>query len=162
VENAHPHFDTTGDVHVVVNGIVENFAILRERLIAGGARFTSETDAEVIAHLIASKSGDLLEAVTAAVAELEGHYAFVAMSADEPGLLIAYRKEYTRVIAAGEGELFVGSAIPAFLRYTRQAISIEYGESVELRASGVTIRDGGEIITREPETVDRDEETAEK
>src|SRR3954447_9046591 len=80
--NAHPHFDTADRVHVVVNGIVENFAILREQLIADGATFTSETDAEVIAHLIASHGElDLLQAVEAAVAELEGHYAFVVMSA---------------------------------------------------------------------------------
>lgn len=163
VENAHPHFDTTGDIHVVVNGIVENFAVLRERLIAEGAQFTSETDAEVIAHLIASSGGDLLGAVTEAVAELEGHYAFVAMSAAEPGRLIAYRKECPLVIGLGDEELFVASAIPAFLRYTRRVVSIEDGEIVELRASGPTINAaGGGVIERGSQTVEWDEETAEK
>jgi glucosamine--fructose-6-phosphate aminotransferase (isomerizing) len=162
--NAHPHFDTTDRVHVVVNGIVENFQILRDRLIADGAQFTSETDAEVIAHLIASHGeGDLLAAVTAAVAELEGHYAFVAMSAAEPGRLVAYRKECPLVIGQGDGEVFIGSAIPAFLQYTRHAITIEDEEIVELRADGPVIRDAsGAVVAREPYEVEWDEETAEK
>ncbi len=163
--NAHPHFDTADRVHVVVNGIVENFAVLRARLIAGGAQFTSETDAEVIAHLIASHGDeDLVDAVAAAVAELEGHYAFVAMSAAEPGRLVAYRKECPLVIGQGDGELFVGSAIPAFLQYTRQALTIEDGEIVELRADGVTIHgsNGAGVIQRDTYEVEWDEETAEK
>src|SRR5947199_10419688 len=85
-ENAHPHFDTAGRVHIVLNGIVENHKELRDRLAAQGAEFTSETDAEVVAHLISSHyTGDLLDAFRAAYAELRGHYAFVAMAADEPG-----------------------------------------------------------------------------
>jgi glucosamine--fructose-6-phosphate aminotransferase (isomerizing) len=161
--NAHPHFDTADRVHVVVNGIVENFAILRERLIAGGAQFTSETDAEVIAHLIASYGDqDLKDAVTSAVAELEGHYAFVAMSASDPGRLVAFRKECPLVIGQGDGELFVGSAIPAFLQYTRHALTIEDGEVVELRAEGATIHGADGIVERETYEVEWDEATAEK
>ena len=80
-ENAHPHYDTTDSVHIVVNGIVENYIALKARLVEEGAVFTSETDAEVIAHLVAHHyDGDLLEAVRAAYAELRGHYAFVAMT----------------------------------------------------------------------------------
>ncbi|MBJ7470197.1 MAG: glutamine--fructose-6-phosphate transaminase (isomerizing) [Solirubrobacteraceae bacterium] len=162
--NAHPHFDTSDRVHVVVNGIVENFAVLREQLIAAGATFTSETDAEVIAHLIASRSDQgLLAAVTAAVAELEGHYAFVAMSASEPGRLVAYRKECPLVIGQGDGETFIGSAIPAFLQYTRHAIDINDGEIVELQPGSVTIHAAtGETLPRDAYEVDWDEETAEK
>jgi glucosamine--fructose-6-phosphate aminotransferase (isomerizing) len=161
--NAHPHFDTADRVHVVVNGIVENFAMLRARLIADGATFTSETDAEVIAHLIASHGEkDLLAAVQAAVEELEGHYAFVVMSASDPGRLIAYRKECPLVMGQGDGELFVGSAIPAFLQYTHEAIDIENGEVVELRAGGPTIHSEGIIVARASYTVEWDEETAEK
>src|SRR5215218_1200627 len=93
--NAHPHFDTDDRVHVVVNGIVENYIALKQELVAGGALFTSETDAEVIAHLISRhlKHGELVDAVRAAYARLRGHYAFVAVAADEPGVIVAARKE---------------------------------------------------------------------
>src|ERR1044071_3696612 len=93
--NAHPHFDTSDRVHVVVNGIVENYLALKLRLADSGAQFTSETDAEVIAHLVSHHMarGSLVEAVRAAYNELEGHYAFVCMSADEPGTLVGARKE---------------------------------------------------------------------
>src|SRR5205807_3279996 len=118
--NAHPHFDTADRIHIVLNGIVENHVELRERLRAGGAVFTSETDAEVVAHLIAEHyEGDLVEAVRHAYLELRGHYAFVAMCAEEPRLLVAARKECPLVVGVGEGERFVASAIPAFLRETR-------------------------------------------
>src|SRR3954454_17304613 len=93
-ENAHPHFDTADRVHIVLNGIVENHVELRERLASGGAEFTSETDAEVVAHLISSHyTGDLVEAVRRASGDLRGHYAFVAMPADQPGLLVGARSE---------------------------------------------------------------------
>src|SRR4051812_6197171 len=104
-ENAHPHYDTQDRVHIVLNGIVENFAELRDRLAAAGAEFTSETDAEVVAHLISHHyDGDLVEAVRAAYNELRGHYAFVALSADEPGLLVGARLECPLVVGVGEGE----------------------------------------------------------
>src|SRR5215217_5533395 len=94
-ENAHPHFDTEDRVHVVVNGIVENYVELKDELVADGAVFTSETDAEVIAHLISRHldDGDLQYAVRAAYAELRGHYAFVAAAAEAPDLLVGARKE---------------------------------------------------------------------
>src|SRR5512142_108269 len=120
-QNAHPHFDTTDRVHIVVNGIVENYIALKRRLVAEGAEFTSETDAEVIAHLVAHHDeGDLVEAVRRAYSELRGHYACVAMSADEPGLLVGARKECPLIVGRGEGEQFIASAIPAFLKETRQ------------------------------------------
>ncbi|HWX87330.1 MAG TPA: glutamine--fructose-6-phosphate aminotransferase, partial [Solirubrobacteraceae bacterium] len=93
-ENAHPHYDPEDRLHVVVNGIVENYMALKERLIAEGNLFTSETDAEVIAHLIAAHyEGDLAVAVRAAFKELDGHFAFVAMSVEEPDTLVGARKE---------------------------------------------------------------------
>src|SRR5207253_6411301 len=93
-ENAHPHYDSADRVHVVVNGIVENYMSLKQRLMDGGCVFTSETDAEVIAHLTAEHyDGDLAAAVREAYRELEGHFAFVAMSLDEPGVLVGARKE---------------------------------------------------------------------
>src|SRR5919109_1348233 len=124
-ENAHPHFDTEERIHIVLNGIVENFTVLRGRLIAEGARFTSETDAEVVAHLIASHyDGDLIEAVRNAYGELEGHYAFVAMAGDEPGLLVGARKECPLIVGRGDGEQFLAPAIPAFLPETRRVQQI--------------------------------------
>ena len=140
-ENAHPHFDTTGSVHVVVNGIVENYMALKERLVDMGAVFTSETDAEVIAHLISHHlaAGDLVEAVRAAYAELDGHFAFVAMRRDEPEVLVGARKECPLVVGLGDDETFLASAIPAFLRETRRVQFIENGEIVAITPEGTTV-----------------------
>src|SRR5579862_225211 len=151
-ENAHPHFDTTDRVHVVVNGIVENYIALKRRLMDMGAEFTSETDAEVIAHLVSHHyaRGNLLEAVRAAYAELRGHYAFVAMTASEPGVLVGARKECPLVVGRGDGEQFIASAIPAFLRETRRVQYIENDEIAVLRPDGV------ELFTGAGEPVDRD------
>ncbi len=163
-ENAHPHYDSRDRVHVVVNGIVENYISLKERLAAEGSVFTSETDAEVIAHLIASHyDGDLPAAVRAAYAELEGHYAFVAMSLDEPEVLVGARRECPLIVGRGEGEQFVASAVPAFLAQTRRVQFLDNDEIVVLRPEGVVITTpAGEEIERPVETVDWDEDTAEK
>jgi glutamine---fructose-6-phosphate transaminase (isomerizing) len=163
-ENAHPHDDSSGRVHIVLNGIVENHAALRRRLQAEGEEFTSETDAEVVAHLIASHyDGDLAAAVRAAFAELSGHYAFVAMHADEPGRLVGARKECPLVAGLGEGEAFLASAIPAFLADTRTAVPIENGEIVEIEAGEVRITDAeGAPVRRESEEVTWDADAAEK
>jgi glucosamine--fructose-6-phosphate aminotransferase (isomerizing) len=163
-ENAHPHFDNEDRVHVVVNGIVENYMALKERLLSEGAVFTSETDAEVIAHLIAGHyTDDLAEAVRLAYNELEGHYAFVAMALEEPEVLVGARKECPLIIGRGEGEQFVASAVPAFLSETRTVQYLENGEIVVLRPEGVQIMTGdGKPVEREVEQVDWDQETAEK
>ena len=164
-ENAHPHFDTTDRVHVVVNGIVENYVALKRRLIDMGAAFTSETDAEVIAHLISHHlaHGSLVEAVRAAYAELRGHYAFVAMRAEEPGLLVGARKECPLIIGRGDGEQFIGSAIPAFLRETRRVQYIHDDEIVVLTPEGVEFQTAeGETLQRDITEIDWDAETAEK
>jgi glucosamine--fructose-6-phosphate aminotransferase (isomerizing) len=163
-ENAHPHHDSRDRVHVVVNGIVENYMKLKQELTAKGVEFTSETDAEVIAHLIADLyRGDLGDAVRAAYAQLEGHYAFVAMSLDEPELLVGARKECPLIVGRGDGEQFVASAVPAFLAETRRVQHVENGEIVELRPEGVRITTAAGVpVEREERTVDWDEETAEK
>jgi glucosamine--fructose-6-phosphate aminotransferase (isomerizing) len=163
-ENAHPHFDTTDRVHVVVNGIVENYVALKYRLLDEGAVFTSETDAEVIAHLIAHHyEGDLAEAVRLAYGQLRGHYAFVAMSAEHPGLLVGARRECPLVVGRGEGEQFVASAIPAFLRFTRQVQYMGDDELVVLRPDGVEfLTPDGQPLEREVVEIDWDTETAEK
>jgi glutamine---fructose-6-phosphate transaminase (isomerizing) len=162
--NAHPHYDSGDRVHVVVNGIVENYMALKERLADQGSVFSSETDAEVIAHLIADLyDGDLAEAVRGAYAQLEGHYAFVAMIAEEPEVLVAARKECPLVIGRGEGEQFIASAVPGFLSETRRVQYVENGEVVVLTPEGVTITTAaGEPVQRAEQTVDWDEETAEK
>ena len=163
-ENAHPHFDTADRIHIVVNGIVENYVELKERLCAEGAKFTSETDAEVIAHLVAEHyDGDLVTAVLAAYRGLRGHYAFVAMSLDEPGLLVGARKECPLIIGRGDGEQFIGSAIPAFLGETRRVQYIEDDEIVVLRPAAVEFLSvDGEPRERDTVEIDWDTETAEK
>jgi glutamine---fructose-6-phosphate transaminase (isomerizing) len=163
--NAHPHFDTSDRVHVVVNGIVENYMVLKRRLADMGARFTSETDAEVIAHLISHHMalGDLAAAVRAAYAELQGHFAFVVMSADEPGTLVGARKACPLVIGRGDGEQFVGSDIACFLEHTREVQYVHDGELVVLRTDDVEFMGAdGTPIERAVTHVDWDAETAEK
>src|SRR6202046_2734880 len=145
-ENAHPHFDTTDSIHIVVNGIVENYIALKARLLetTPTPRFTSETDAEVIAHLVAHHyDGDLVAAVQAAYAEMRGHYAFVAMSAHDPGLLVAARGECPMIIGVGDGETFVGSGIPAFLRETKRVQYVNDDEIVAVRPDGATFFPAG-------------------
>ena len=140
--NAHPHWDTSERVHIVLNGIVENWTELRERLVADGAEFTSETDAEVVAHLVSQHfDGDLTTAVRHAYNELRGHYAFVAISADEPGVIVGARKECPLVVGLGEGEGFIASAIPAFLAETRHVQMVENGEIVAVSAEGTRFLD---------------------
>jgi glucosamine--fructose-6-phosphate aminotransferase (isomerizing) len=179
--NAHPHFDTANRVHVVVNGIVENYLALKQRLAESGAHFTSETDAEVIAHLISHHLADhgrpeeglpsqpagpdalLAEAVRAAYNELEGHFAFVAMWLDEPEVLVGARKECPLIVGRGDGETFLGSAIPAFLEHTRRVQYIENGELVVVTPDDVTfLTPQGDVLARDVVTIDWDEETAEK
>jgi glucosamine--fructose-6-phosphate aminotransferase (isomerizing) len=163
-ENAHPHYDTGDRVHVVVNGIIENYLALKQRLIDAGAVFTSETDAEVIAHLIAEHyAGDLAAAVRASSDELEGHYAFVAMSLEEPDVLVGTRRECPLVVGRGEGEQFLASAIPAFLAHTRRVQYITDGEIVVVEPAGVTFLDAeGNTVERTVTEIDWDEEQAEK
>ena len=163
-QNAHPLVDPSQHVHVVVNGIVENYMAVKERLLAEGARFTSETDAEVIAHLIAlAYRDDLAEAVLASLDELEGYFAFVAMTVDEPDVLVGARRECPLVVGRGDGESFIASAVPAFLAHTRRVQFVENGEIVVVRAGSVEVRDQrGRPRERPIEEIDWDEETAEK
>ena len=163
-ENAHPHGDCSDRIHIVLNGIVENHSELRRELAAEGHHFSSETDAEIVAHLIERHyDEDLAAAVRASFAELRGHYAFVAMHADEPGRLVGARRECPLVAGVGEGETFLASAIPAFLAQTRDAVAIENDEIVTIDASGVTITDAsGAPVQREAEQISWDEAAAEK
>jgi len=162
--NCHPHDDTSGRVHVVMNGIVENWTDLKKQLIEDGAEFTSETDTEVVAHLIASHyDGDIVEAVRLAYNDLRGHYSLVIMHADEPDVIVGARKECPLVVGVGEGESFIASAIPAFMAETRRVQVIENGEIVAITPEGTRFLDAtGSAVEREVEEVDWDEEAAEK
>ena len=163
-ENAHPHGDCQGRVQIVLNGIVENHTELRRELEAEGHRFSSETDAEIVAHLIERHDqGDLTEAVRAAFDDLRGHYAFAAMHADHPDTLVAARQECPLVVGLGDGETFVASAIPAFLTQTRRVLLIENGEVVTIDSSGATVTGAeGNPVSRQVEEIDWDQDAAEK
>ena len=163
-ENAHPHGDCEDKVHIVLNGIIENHAELRRDLQADGHEFTSETDAEIVSHLIERHyDGDLTEAVRRAFGDLRGHYAFVAMHRDHPNTLVGARKECPLVVGLGENENFVASAIPAFLAETRTSMGIKNDEIVTVHKGDVTITDAnGNAQQREPEEVTWDEDAAEK
>jgi glutamine---fructose-6-phosphate transaminase (isomerizing) len=164
-ENAHPHFDPDNRVHVVVNGIVENYLELKNELLADGAHFTSETDVEVIAHLIARDldAHGLVEATRRTYNRLRGHYSFVAVAADEPGVLVGARKECPLIVGRGDGEQFLASGIPAFLAHTRQVQTLEDDELVVLYEDGAEfLTAAGEPFERKIETVEWDAEAAEK
>jgi glutamine---fructose-6-phosphate transaminase (isomerizing) len=164
-ENAHPLTGCVDDeVAVVLNGIVENFRELKNSLLADGHAFTSETDAEVVAHLVERHyTGDLAEAVRDAYRELEGHFAFVVIHRNHPDTLVGARLQCPLVVGVGDGETFVASSIAAFLRETRRVQLIEDGEVVAVTPDGaqfVSVDDG--LRERDELEVDWDDEAAEK
>jgi glucosamine--fructose-6-phosphate aminotransferase (isomerizing) len=163
-ENAHPHGDCNDEVQIVANGIVENHGELRRALQADGHSFSSETDAEIIAHLIERHyEGDLTDAVRTAFGELRGHYAFAAMHREHPDTLVAARQECPLVVGLGDGEAFLASAIPAFLAETRRVLQVENGEIVTVTGEGATLTDAaGTAMPRETEEITWDEDAAEK
>jgi glucosamine--fructose-6-phosphate aminotransferase (isomerizing) len=163
-QNAHPHGDCSNSIRIVLNGIVENHSELRRLLVADGHTFSSETDAEIVAHLIERHyDGDLTEAVRLAFRELRGHYAFVAMHSAHPDALVAARQECPLVVGLGADESFVASAIPAFLAETRTALGLKNGELVTVDPEGARIIDiDGRAVERDVIEVTWDEEAAEK
>lgn len=163
-ENAHPHSDCAGRISIVLNGIVENYKELRCRLTERGHVFSSETDAEVVAHLIEEHAElGLTDAVRAALGEIEGHYAFCAISVDEPDRVVGTRHECPLVVGIGEGEMFFASAIPAFLCHTRRLVVLEDGDVVTLRADGAEYTDrAGDVIQRAEIEFPGDDAAAEK
>ena len=163
-ENAHPHRDCSGRFAVVHNGIIENYLLLRERLEAEGHVFTSETDTEVLAHLVESHyRGDLYEAVRATLLEVVGSYAIVAVSHEEPGRLVAARLHSPLIVGHGEGQFFVASDVPAILAHTRNVTYLRNGEIADLSPAGarITSLDGMEIVP-EVSTVAWDATAAER
>jgi glutamine---fructose-6-phosphate transaminase (isomerizing) len=163
--NAHPLTGCEpGKIAIVLNGIVENYRELRERLVADGHTFTSETDAETVVHLIERHyDGDLLEAVRLAAAELEGHFTFVVIHRDHPGELVATRLQTPLVVGIGEGEMFLASNAAAFLRETRNVLFPSDRDVVRITPSGAEFVDrDGRPVEHDAITLDWDDEGAEK
>ncbi|WP_371535947.1 glutamine--fructose-6-phosphate transaminase (isomerizing) [Streptomyces sp. NBC_00466] len=143
-ENAHPHLDNAGRVAVVHNGIIENFAALRDELAGRGHDLASETDTEVTAHLLAeaySSCGDLAEAMRQVCRRLDGAFTLVAVHADEPDVVVGARRNSPLVVGVGEGEAFLASDVAAFIAHTRSAIELGQDQVVELRRDGVLVTD---------------------
>ncbi|MDH6430456.1 glutamine--fructose-6-phosphate transaminase (isomerizing) [Paenibacillus sp. FSL R7-0048] len=163
-ENSHPHTDNSMKFSVVHNGIVENYLDLKEELIAGGCHFVSETDTEVISHLIAREyDGDIVKAVQKAITFMRGAFALGVLTEYEPDKLVAVRQASPLIIGLGEGENFIGSDIPALLEYTRNVYILNDGEMAVLTRDAVELMTiEGNFISREMITVDWDAVTAEK
>jgi glucosamine--fructose-6-phosphate aminotransferase (isomerizing) len=163
--NAHPLTGCDeGRIAIVLNGIVENYRELKESLVAEGHTFSSETDAEVVTHLVERLyDGDLAAAVRAAYPMLEGHFAFVVIHHDHPGLLVGARRQCPLVVGVGDGEMFLASSIAAFLRETRRVQLIEDGDVVAITPEGAVFEDvEAGVSEREVIEVDWDDESAEK
>ncbi|GAA4222367.1 glucosamine--fructose-6-phosphate aminotransferase (isomerizing) [Streptosporangium album] len=162
--NAHPHTDCEARIAVIHNGIIENFATLRTELENDGHKLASETDTEVVAHLLERFAGDgLAEAMRRACRRLEGAFTLLAVSVDEPDVVVGARRNSPLVVGRGEGENFLGSDVAAFIAYTREAVELGQDQVVELRRSGVTVTDfhGASALTRDYH-VDWDASAAEK
>jgi glucosamine--fructose-6-phosphate aminotransferase (isomerizing) len=169
--NAHPHLSADGTVAVVHNGIIENFAALRAECEATGVEFCSETDTEVVAHLLAAVypqvpagPGRLAEAMRRVSRRLQGAFTLVAAHADEPDRLVASRRNSPLVVGVGDGEYFLGSDVAAFIAHTREALELGQDQVVEIdRTRGVTVTDfAGTTVQPTSYTVDWDAEAAEK
>ncbi len=164
LENAHPHRDSSGRIVLVHNGIIENFLALRQRLEADGCKFVTETDTEAIVHLISKYyDGDLEAAVRRTLDDLEGIYALVVMSLDEPQKIVAARLGPPIIVGLGEGENFVASDVPPVLQYTRDIIFLDDGQLVVVTPEAVTVSDSaGNTVPAEPQRIAWDPVTAEK
>src|SRR5882724_10290742 len=163
--NAHPHTDCQSTVAIVHNGIIENYRELRKTLAADGHRFRSQTDTEVIAHLIERyRTNGLAEAALRAVRDLKGAYAVACVAADAPTTLVAFRRGSSPlVVGYGQGEMFVASDVPALLGKTSQILVLDDGELAVLTPDGISVSTlDGVPVRRSPLTVDGDGEAAEK
>ncbi|MCV7347323.1 glutamine--fructose-6-phosphate transaminase (isomerizing) [Mycolicibacterium rhodesiae] len=145
--NAHPHRDATGKFAVVHNGIIENFVTLRSELEAEGVEFASDTDSEVAVHLVAHAyrqgptAGDFEASVLSVLRRLEGHFTLVFAHADDPGTIIAARRSTPLVVGIGDGEMFIGSDVAAFIEFTRDAVELGQDQAVVITADGYSITD---------------------
>ena len=164
--NAHPHLDSPQRVAVVHNGIIENFAALRAELEGAGVELRSDTDTEVVAHLLSSsfaQTSDLAESMRLVCRRLEGAFTLVAVHADAPDVVVGARRNSPLVVGVGDGENFLGSDVSAFIAHTREAVELGQDQVVEIRVDGVTVTtfDGAPADVR-AYTVDWDASAAEK
>lgn len=162
--NSHPHTDESGDFVVVHNGIIENYLMLKEKLIAKGQKFSSDTDTEIVAHLFADfYEDDMEEAVKKVLKTIEGSYSLVFMCAAEPDKLICTKKDNPLIIGLGEGENFIASDIPAIIAKTRRTYIMSDGEIATVTKDGVWVQDiNGTPITKKVFEVNWNAEAAEK
>jgi glucosamine--fructose-6-phosphate aminotransferase (isomerizing) len=168
--NAHPHRDAAGKIAVVHNGIIENYATLRHELEAAGVEFASDTDTEVAVHLVAHEyhhgqtAGDFTASVLAVLRRLEGHFTVVFANADEPGTIVAARRSTPLVVGIGNGEMFVGSDVAAFIGHTREAVELGQDQAVAITADSYRITDfhGNEDVEYREFHIDWDLDAAEK
>ena len=165
--NAHPHVSEDAQIAVIHNGIIENFAELREELTLAGVHLASETDTEVAAHMLAREvplaDGDLPEAMRRVCRRLEGAFTLVALDRAQPDLVVGARRNSPLVVGVGEGENFLASDVAAFVDHTRNALELGQDQVVVLTPEGVQITDfAGEPVEATPFTVDWDASAAEK
>jgi glucosamine--fructose-6-phosphate aminotransferase (isomerizing) len=163
--NAHPHMDCSGRIAVIHNGIIENYAPLREQLLAQGHVFRSETDTEVLAHLIeAHDEGDLVTALRRTLAQVRGAFALGVISSEAPDrLLFARNGASPLIVGVGEGEMFVASDIPAMLQYTRKVVVLQEGEMAAVGSDGYELTAfDGKPIQRDVQQITWDASSAEK
>ena len=165
--NAHPLVSGNGhgdEVAIVLNGIIENHAALRAELIAEGHVFVSETDAEVVAHLLRSHyAGSLVDAIAASLGRLDGHFAFIAVHRDEPDLLAGTRRQCPLLVGIGDGETFLASSLTAFAGETRRVKLVDDDEIVAITPDEVRIATAdGEVIDREDVVVAGEDDVADK
>lgn len=155
--NSHPHLSYTGKIAVVHNGIIENEARLREKLLRKGATFQSETDTEVVSNLIGyfyEKTGDFVQAVRETVLRLEGSFALGILCVDYPGKIIAVKKDSPLIFGFGEGENFVASDVPAILKYTQTVAYLEDGDMAIFDANSVVFMDStGDVVEKKREKI---------
>ncbi|PKN00854.1 MAG: glutamine--fructose-6-phosphate transaminase (isomerizing) [Elusimicrobia bacterium HGW-Elusimicrobia-1] len=164
-ENAHPHASCKGDIVVVHNGIIENYIELKNKLAAEGHIFRSETDTEVVAHLVEkhfASGGGLLDAVRKTIGEITGAYALAVIAAGQPDSFVVARKDAPLIVGFGDGENFAASDIPAVLPYTKRVAFLEDGDIARVSASGIEFFNGSAKVEREVVVVNWDSLQAEK
>ncbi|HEX2140829.1 MAG TPA: glutamine--fructose-6-phosphate transaminase (isomerizing) [Candidatus Limnocylindria bacterium] len=162
--NAHPHSDCSGKLALIHNGIIENYAEIKDRLLAAGHKFTSETDTEVLAHLVEERyDGDLVEALRSALSDVRGAYAIGVMHSDHPDRIVGARMNVPLIVGLGNGEGFLASDVPAILEHTKNVVILHEGDIADVSPDGVRILqlDGSEV-ERDVTTIRWNIEAAEK